>query len=78
MPETYAETAAAAADRLRELTGVASHDVALVLGSGWLPAVDALGGEEAGALPVAQGRGGGADPAGQLADREGGLGDVSA
>src|ERR687890_484807 len=43
MPETYAETAAAAADRLRELSGVASHDVALVLGSGWLPAVDALG-----------------------------------
>src|ERR671920_648974 len=43
MPETYAETAAAAADRLRELTGVAAHDVALVLGSGWLPAVDALG-----------------------------------
>jgi len=32
-----------AADRLRELTGVDSHDVALVLGSGWLPAVDALG-----------------------------------
>ena len=43
MPETYAETAAAAADRLRELTGVTAHDVALVLGSGWLPAVDALG-----------------------------------
>ena len=43
MVETYAETAAAAADRLRELTGVASHDVALVLGSGWLTAVDALG-----------------------------------
>ncbi len=32
-----------AADRLAELTGVARHDVALVLGSGWLPAVDALG-----------------------------------
>ena len=32
-----------AADHLRELTGVDSHDVALVLGSGWLPAVDALG-----------------------------------
>ncbi len=43
MPETYAESAATAAARLRELTGVASHDVALVLGSGWLPAVDALG-----------------------------------
>jgi purine-nucleoside phosphorylase len=32
-----------AADRLRELTGVERHDVALVMGSGWLPAVDALG-----------------------------------
>lgn len=35
--------AAQAADRLRELTGVDTHDIALVLGSGWLPAVDALG-----------------------------------
>ena len=32
-----------AASTLRELTGVDSHDIALVLGSGWLPAVDALG-----------------------------------
>ena len=32
-----------AAERLAELTGIAHHDVALVLGSGWLPAVDALG-----------------------------------
>jgi purine-nucleoside phosphorylase len=32
-----------AAARLRELTGVENHDIALVLGSGWLPAVDALG-----------------------------------
>lgn len=32
-----------AAERLRELTGVDKHDVALVMGSGWLPAVDALG-----------------------------------
>ena len=32
-----------AADRLRDLTGVEKHDVALVMGSGWLPAVDALG-----------------------------------
>lgn len=37
------ELAAAAAERLRELTGVDRHDVAMVLGSGWLPAVDALG-----------------------------------
>lgn len=31
-----------AAATLAELTGVERHDVALVLGSGWLPAVDAL------------------------------------
>jgi len=36
-----------AADKLAELTGVARHDIALVLGSGWLPAVDALGGATA-------------------------------
>ncbi|MEP9361802.1 purine-nucleoside phosphorylase [Nocardioides sp. CN2-186] len=39
-PYALADQAAA---RLAELTGVAQHDVALVLGSGWLPAVDALG-----------------------------------
>ena len=32
-----------AADTLAQLTGVSTHDIALVLGSGWLPAVDALG-----------------------------------
>ncbi|MFT4083345.1 MAG: purine-nucleoside phosphorylase [Nocardioides sp.] len=32
-----------AATELADLTGVERHDVALVLGSGWLPAVDALG-----------------------------------
>ncbi len=32
-----------AADALAGLTGVETHDIALVLGSGWLPAVDALG-----------------------------------
>jgi purine-nucleoside phosphorylase len=32
-----------AADTLARLTGVDQHDIALVLGSGWLPAVDALG-----------------------------------
>ncbi|RKN46914.1 purine-nucleoside phosphorylase [Streptomyces hoynatensis] len=37
------ETAEAAAARLRELTGTASHDVALVMGSGWGPAADQLG-----------------------------------
>src|SRR3954469_13704567 len=31
-----------AADRLRELTGIERHDVALVLGSGWVPAVDGI------------------------------------
>jgi purine-nucleoside phosphorylase len=39
-PQDLARTAA---ERLRELTGVDRHDVALVMGSGWLPAVDALG-----------------------------------
>ena len=38
--QTLAQEAAAA---LAELTGVERHDIALVLGSGWLPAVDALG-----------------------------------
>lgn len=41
-PDPYA-AAREAAERLAELTGVEQHDVALVLGSGWLPAVDALG-----------------------------------
>ncbi len=41
-PTPYA-LADEAAGRLAELTGVARHDVAMVLGSGWLPAVDALG-----------------------------------
>ncbi len=37
------DLASDAAERLRDLTGVDRHDVALVLGSGWLPAVEALG-----------------------------------
>ncbi|MFE7409939.1 purine-nucleoside phosphorylase [Streptomyces laurentii] len=41
------EAADAAATRLRELTGAEKHDVALVMGSGWAPAVDALGVPEA-------------------------------
>jgi purine-nucleoside phosphorylase len=41
--ESSQELAQRAATRLRELTGVDRHDVALVLGSGWLPAADALG-----------------------------------
>jgi purine-nucleoside phosphorylase len=36
-------SATLAADRLAELTGVARHDVAIVLGSGWVPAADAIG-----------------------------------
>jgi purine-nucleoside phosphorylase len=40
---TAARLAADAAAVLRERTGVETHDVALVMGSGWLPAVDALG-----------------------------------
>ncbi|MCW2748872.1 MAG: purine-nucleoside phosphorylase [Nocardioidaceae bacterium] len=35
-----------AAERLRELTGGGDHDIALVMGSGWLPAADALGAAE--------------------------------
>jgi purine-nucleoside phosphorylase len=42
-PTTNAALAAEAAAVLAEKSGVASHDVALVMGSGWLPAVDALG-----------------------------------
>jgi purine-nucleoside phosphorylase len=37
------DLATEAAGELARLTGVEKHDVALVLGSGWLPAVDALG-----------------------------------
>ena len=37
------DLATEAAAELGRLTGVERHDVALVLGSGWLPAVDALG-----------------------------------
>jgi purine-nucleoside phosphorylase len=38
------DAARAAATALAEVTSVARHDVAIVLGSGWVPAVDALGG----------------------------------
>ncbi|WP_344203903.1 purine-nucleoside phosphorylase [Aeromicrobium alkaliterrae] len=37
------EHAQRAADVLRERTGGGDHDVALVMGSGWMPAADALG-----------------------------------
>jgi len=38
-----AAKAARAAAELARLTGVAAHDVAIVLGSGWVPAADAIG-----------------------------------
>jgi purine-nucleoside phosphorylase len=44
--------ARAAAERLAESTGVNRHDVALVLGSGWLPVADALG-EPTAEVPLA-------------------------
>ena len=43
MAVTTADLARAAAEALAERTGGAAHDVALVMGSGWLPAADALG-----------------------------------
>jgi purine-nucleoside phosphorylase len=42
MSDPYAAAAASAA-RLADLTGCAGHDAAVVLGSGWRPAADALG-----------------------------------
>src|SRR5262245_55809846 len=42
MSDPYTAAAASAA-RLAELTGHAAHDAAVVLGSGWMPAADALG-----------------------------------
>ena len=41
-----AERASAAASRWAELSGADRHDVALVMGSGWVPAADALGAPE--------------------------------
>ena len=41
--EPPAALAAAAARRWAELSGAAGHDVCLVMGSGWVPAADALG-----------------------------------
>jgi purine-nucleoside phosphorylase len=54
------EAAAASAARLAERTGVAGHDAAVVLGSGWLPAADALG--TAGAAVALAELGGFAEP----------------
>jgi purine-nucleoside phosphorylase len=44
--ESPAEAAKAAAEALAERTGVAAHDVAIVLGSGWRPAADVIGAGE--------------------------------
>ena len=49
-PDPYA-LAQEAATRLRGLTGIDRHDVALVMGSGWVPAADMLG-ETVAELPV--------------------------
>ena len=62
-----AAAARAAADAIAERTGVARHDAAVVLGSGWRPAADLLGAAETEILmaelpgftpPSAQGHGG--------------------
>lgn len=62
-----AAAAEAAADAIAELTGVARHDTAVVLGSGWRPAADLLGDPDAEVpmaglpgftAPTAQGHGG--------------------
>ncbi|TQF05128.1 purine-nucleoside phosphorylase [Kitasatospora acidiphila] len=50
--DPYAAAQAAAA-KLRELTGAERHDVALVMGSGWVPAADALG-ETVAEFPVTE------------------------
>jgi purine-nucleoside phosphorylase len=42
-PDSPAQDAQRAAAALAEITGAPRHDVALVLGSGWVPAVEALG-----------------------------------
>jgi purine-nucleoside phosphorylase len=47
------EAAQASADALAAATGVASHDIAVVLGSGWKPAADRMG-EVATELPMTE------------------------
>jgi purine-nucleoside phosphorylase len=42
-PVDPAALARSAADAVAERSGVARHDVAIVLGSGWVPAIDVLG-----------------------------------
>jgi purine-nucleoside phosphorylase len=52
MSDPYA-AAAASAGQLARRTGVEAHDIAVVLGSGWAPAADALGAPGA-EVPVAE------------------------
>jgi purine-nucleoside phosphorylase len=52
MTDPYA-AAAASAKQLARLTGLDSHDIAVVLGSGWAPAADAIGGPDA-VVPMAE------------------------
>jgi purine-nucleoside phosphorylase len=59
MTDPYAD-AAASAEQLAGRTGAASHDIAVVLGSGWAPAADALGAPDA-VVPVTE-LGGFAEP----------------
>jgi purine-nucleoside phosphorylase len=59
MTDPYA-TAKASAGQLARRTGADSHDIAVVLGSGWAPAADAIGAAEA-EVPVAE-LGGFAEP----------------
>src|SRR5271165_3171817 len=47
------EAAAASAEQVARLTGSDSHDIAVVLGSGWAPAADALGRPDA-VVPLAE------------------------
>ncbi|ADG99102.1 purine nucleotide phosphorylase [Segniliparus rotundus DSM 44985] len=51
--ENPEQAAQIAADELAKRTGVASHSVAVVLGSGWAPAVDRLG-EPSSVAPMAE------------------------
>jgi purine-nucleoside phosphorylase len=51
--ETVIPDASAAAEVLRERTGVEQHDVAVVLGSGWRPAADVIGAPAA-EIPMAE------------------------
>jgi len=52
MTDPYA-AAASSAKQLARLTGLDSHDIAVVLGSGWAPAADAIGEPDA-VVPVSE------------------------